>query len=90
MYLEIWSEKIYSEVKEAGAYSILCDETKYCSKQEQLSLIVRYVDNKAVIHEHFFAYVEVIGLDAKSLTGYIVSALEKYCVPRLLWGICYE
>ena len=64
-------KKICNEVREAGAYSILCDETK---EQEQLSLIIRYVDNKGT----FLTYVEVKALDAKSLTGYIVSALETY------------
>lgn len=43
-------KKICSKVREAGAYSILCDETKEYSKQENFSLIVRCVDNKAVIH----------------------------------------
>ena len=77
-------KKIYSEVREAGAYSILCDETKDYSKQEQLSLIIRYVDNKAVIHENFLTYMEVEGLDAKIPTGYIVSALEIYCLDSKL------
>ena len=53
-------KKICNEVREAGAYSILCDEIKDCSKQEQLSLILRYVDNKAVIHEHILTNVEVL------------------------------
>ena len=84
-------KKICSEVREAGAYSILCNETKDCSKQEQLSLMVRYVDNKAVIHEHFLTYMEVKDLDAKSLTGYIVSALETYCLdPKLIVSQGYD
>ena len=84
-------KKICGEVREAGAYSILCDETKDYSKQEQLSLIVRYVDNKAVIHEHFLTYMEVKDLDAKSLTGYIVSALETYCLdPKLIVSRGYD
>ena len=39
----------------AGMYSILADETKDCSKKEQLSLVVRYADvNSATIFEHLF------------------------------------
>ena len=56
-------KKICSKVREAVAYSILCDETKDCSKQEQLSLRVRYVDNITVIHKRFLTYMEVRGLD---------------------------
>ena len=77
-------KKIYIEVREADAYSMLCVQTKDYSKQEQLSLVLRYVDNKAVIHEHFLTYMEVKDLDAKSLTGYIVNALKTYCLdPKL-------
>ena len=51
-------EKISTAVKKAGAYSVLADETKDCSKQEQLAMVLRYVDQEtAVQHEHFLTYV---------------------------------
>ena len=53
--------------------------------------MVRYLDNKAVIHEHFLAYLEVQNLDAKSLTGYVISALEAYCLyPKLIVSQGYD
>jgi len=46
--------KICSSAKKAGIYSVLADETKDCSKVEQLSIVIRYVDvETAAIHERF-------------------------------------
>ena len=39
------------KVRDAGAYSILCDETRTLQART-FSLIVKYVHNKAVIQEH--------------------------------------
>ena len=56
---EMVREKLCAEVKEAGIYSILADETKDFSKTEQLSIVVRYVDVKtATIHERFLTFTE--------------------------------
>ena len=49
-----------------------------CCKREQLSIVLRYVDHAAVIHEHFLTYVEAAGLTADKLTEYIVSVLEQF------------
>ena len=37
-------KRICAEVQKAGMYSILADETKDCSKREQLAIVLRYVD----------------------------------------------
>jgi len=59
--------KTCSSAKIAGIYSVLADETKDCSKVEQLSIvIIRYVDvETAAIHEHFIIYVNSESLDAE-------------------------
>ena len=41
---------ICNGVQEAGDFSLLADETKDCSKREQ---VLRYVDHTAMVHEHF-------------------------------------
>lgn len=69
---------ICSGVREAGFFSLLADETKDCSKREQISIVLRYVDNAAVIHEHFLTYVEAAGLTADKLTEYITSVLGQF------------
>ena len=68
-----------SEVLEAGVFSVLADETKDCSKPEQMVIVLRYVDVKeATVHERFLTYVEVSDLDAKSLSEYIITTLQSH------------
>ena len=46
--------KITADVNKVGIYSIMADETRDCSKKEQLSIVVSYLGvESANIHEHF-------------------------------------
>lgn len=47
--------KIGKEVKESGIFSIICDECTDCGNKEQLSLSVRYFNNrdKGIISSFF-------------------------------------
>lgn len=69
---------ICSNVQNAKFFSILADETKDTSKKEQLSIVLRYVDVKACIHEHFLTYVEAIDLTAEGLSNLILNTLGEY------------
>lgn len=72
-------------VRSAKMYTILVDETKDFSKQEQMSFVVRYVDmSKGEIHEHFLTYVEAKSLDAASLSNYIKNLLIQF---NLNWSV---
>ena len=47
-------QKISLAAKKAGIYSTLADETKDSSKDEQLAIVIRYVDLDTTIqHERF-------------------------------------
>ena len=70
-------KKICNAVREAGVFSLLADESKDCSKQEQLAIILRYVDDKAIIHENFLTYVQATSLTAESLAAYLVDTLRE-------------
>jgi len=66
------SEQIVAGVKEACAYSILADETADISGKEQLFIGLRFFDEKAnEIKEEFLSFVELDGLDAKSIAKVI-------------------
>lgn len=66
-------------MRSAGVFSILADETKDFSKQEQTCFVVRFVSmSKGEIHEHFLTYVEAKSLDATSLSSYIKDLLSKF------------
>ena len=71
--------RISTDVRKAGIYSILADETKDCSKKEQLSVVLRYVDlESATIHERFFTYVEAKRMDAEALATYILDTIRQH------------
>ena len=72
-------EKNCSAAKKASIYSVLADETKDCSKEEQLSLVIRYVDiDTANQHERFLTYIQASSLNAKRLSSYILTALHNH------------
>ncbi|XP_011408862.1 PREDICTED: zinc finger MYM-type protein 1-like, partial [Amphimedon queenslandica] len=67
------------QVNEARYFSILADETRDVSKQEQMSFVIRYVSvSDHSIQERFLTFVHATGLDAPSLTQYIKDTLALY------------
>ena len=76
---EMVTRRVCSEVVQASVFSVLADETKDCSKSEQMAIVLRYVDIKeAAVHERFLTYVEVSDHDAKSLSEYILTTLRSH------------
>ena len=70
-------EQICSEVRRAGMYSIMVDETKDCSKTEQMSIALRYWDTASMkVNERFLTFVEAKSLTAEDLTKYIINTLK--------------
>ena len=68
-------QKICTSVQEAGFYSILADETKDMSKQEQLSIVIRYVHGTSVV-ERFLTFVIASDLTAEHLSKYILDTIS--------------
>ena len=50
-------EKVLSEVQKAKYYSILADEVADISNAEQLSLVLRFVDENNIIKEEFVDFL---------------------------------
>lgn len=75
---EIIKADIVKKVKEAEAYSVLADETADISGTEQLSIGLRYFYEEAnEVQEMFVGFVELKGLDAKSIAYFIDEFLTK-------------
>jgi len=55
----------------------MADETKDASKQEQLSIVVRYADREGTVKERFLTFVHAASLNAESLSAYFIQALEE-------------
>ena len=69
--------QISTLIQKAGYYSILADETKDASKQEQLSIAIRYVECSSVV-ERFLTFTIASDLDADHLSKYILDTLALH------------
>ena len=68
---------ICNKVRESGFYSIIVDESRDSSKQEQMSFVLRFVSDGSV-HEHFLTFIHAEKLDAASLSSYIKQLIFTY------------
>lgn len=72
----------------------MVDETKDLSKQEQLSVILRYVDPEstvASIQERFLTFFPASNLNAESLSQYIKTILEQFSLdPQMIVSQGYD
>ena len=72
-------KRICEELKTAGYYSIIVDESKDLAKKEQMSFVVRYFNlNDRKIHERFLSFSQAKCLDAASLSEYIKSFMTEF------------
>ena len=72
-------QEICTGVQQAGYFSILADETKDTSKQEQLSIAIRYFDCAAsCLRERFLTFIIASKLTAEELSKYILDTLKAY------------
>ena len=78
-------DRISAEVHLSGFFTLMADETKDVSKQEQLSVVVRYVDREGIINERFLTFVQATSLNAESLSTYIIQALEEHKIDPSMW-----
>ena len=62
---------LVKEIKENRFFSVLVDEASDCSNQEQLSLVIRFVDGSGEIREEFLGFLHCeLGLSGKALSYY--------------------
>ena len=55
----------------------MTDETIDISKQERLTVVLRYVNQKGIINERFLTFVQATHPNAESLTSYLLATLEE-------------
>ena len=71
--------KIANEVKKAKYYSLTVDSTPDVTHVDQLTFIVRYVQDDGTIMETFLKFIEKNGQpDAESITNPILSTFKEY------------
>ena len=59
-------------------WSIMADETQDCSKSEQLSICIRYVNTKGEVCEDFAGFIQLEKMDAQTLANRLLSTVEGW------------
>lgn len=88
---EIVSENIITQVKSAGIYTVMMDETTDISGKEQASLILRFVDKEENIQERLISVSCVTKTDAETLFTLLRDTLHsKGLEISQIRGQCYD
>ena len=68
---------IKDECADAKYFTVMADETKDCSRKEQLSIVFRYI-RKSIVLERFTGYTHATDLSAPALAEYIVTRIKAF------------
>ena len=69
---------LVKEIKESRFFSVLADEPSDCSNQEQLSLVIRFVDGSGEIREEFLGFLHCdLGLSGKALAETVLNGIAN-------------
>ena len=69
---------LVKEIKENRFFSVLADEASDCSNQEQLSLVIRFVDGSSEIREEFLRFLRCdLGLCGKALAETVLNDIAN-------------
>ena len=70
-------------MKNAKDYSILADEASDVSCKEQLSLVIRFLDQKSIIREEFLGFLHCKeGTSGEALANLITDQLKELSYVR--------
>ncbi|XP_046853058.1 52 kDa repressor of the inhibitor of the protein kinase-like [Xenia sp. Carnegie-2017] len=72
------TEQLLVEVKKSKFYALIADETCDISNKEQMSLVLRFVDEEFNIREEFFRFIHCSeGMSGKDLASVILKCLNE-------------
>lgn len=81
---------IQQELSEAQYYTVLADESKDISKEEQLSIAFRYVLGSEIV-ERFAGYIHAKSVKASTLSDYILSQMGTFGLDHeKMVSQCYD
>ena len=81
------SEKLHS----SPFISIMIDETTDITNQEQVTVVMRRIDENFDVHEEFLGLYSVTSIDAATLFSVIKDVMLRFNLPlRKLRGQCYD
>ena len=80
---QVISQKIVNEVKRNKFFSVIADEASDCSNKEQLSLVLRFVDDNCDVREDFVDFLHCKwGLSGESLAKLLLTKISNLCLSR--------
>ena len=69
---------LVKKIKENGFFSVLADEESDCSNQEQLSLVIRFVDGSGAMREEFLGFQRCdLALSWKTLAETVLNSISS-------------
>ncbi|XP_046851139.1 52 kDa repressor of the inhibitor of the protein kinase-like [Xenia sp. Carnegie-2017] len=72
------TEQLLVDVKKSTFYALIADETCDISNKEQMSLVLRFVDEELNIREEFFRFIHCSeGMSGKDLASVILKCLNE-------------
>ena len=85
-------DMILEEVQSCRFFSIIADEATDSSNREQLSIVLRFVDDKMDVREEFMGFVECkTGVTGEALAGTILDILDEWKLDKQnLCGQAYD
>ncbi len=72
-------DKILDKIRQAKFFTILADEVTDCSNLEQLSIVIRFVDDK-IIREEFLGFIAVERITGECLATELLSWLQTHSI----------
>lgn len=82
---------IAQSVKEAKFFGLIADETTDCSRRQQVSIVLRWVDAELEVHEDFIGFVELPeDANAQTLTTILEDCMLRLGLEvRYMHAACY-
>ena len=72
---------LIAEIKEAGYYSVLADETRDISNKEQLVICIRWVDSQYLVYEEPIGMFNIPQTDSATIVAAIKDVLLRCSLP---------
>ena len=70
-------DTILCEIRSAGWYSVMADECTDVATIEQMSVCIRFVDDKPEVREEFLGFVKLGRTDAESISSSLLTFLSS-------------
>ena len=82
---------IISEISNSPFLTIMVDETTDVANKEQLTLVIRRVDDNFEVHEEFLGLYNLLSTTADSIVDSIKDVLLRFQIPTSkIRGQCYD